>query len=65
MLLYQINNGKMEEVKEKTFKKEIELHKLCEDNLENIFGLKFVKREFNFNNFILDTLAFDELTNHL
>lgn len=60
MLLYQINNGKMEEVKEKTFKKEIELHKLCEDNLENIFGLKFVKREFNFNNFRLDTLAFDE-----
>ena len=44
MLLYQINNGKMEEVKEKTFKKEIELHKLCEDNLENKFGLKFVKR---------------------
>lgn len=60
MLLYQINNGKMEEVKEKPFKKEIELHKLCEDNLENIFGLKFVKREFSFNNFRLDTLAFDE-----
>lgn len=62
MLLYQINNGKMKEVKEKPFKKEIELHKLCEDNLENIFGLKFVKREFNFNNFRLDTLAFDENT---
>lgn len=60
MLLYQINNNKMEEIKEKPFKKEIELHKLCENNLENIFGLKFVKREFNFNNFRLDTLAFDE-----
>lgn len=60
MLLYQINNGKMEEIKEKPFKKEIELHRLCEANLENIFGLKFVKREFNFNNFRLDTLAFDE-----
>ncbi|CEN81217.1 DUF5655 domain-containing protein [Paraclostridium sordellii] len=60
MLLYQINNGKMKEIKEKPFKKEIELHRLCEDNLENIFGLKFVKREFNFNNFRLDTLAFDE-----
>ncbi|MCH1966196.1 DUF5655 domain-containing protein [Paraclostridium sordellii] len=60
MLLYQINNGKMEEIKENPFKKEIELHRLCEVNLENIFGLKFVKREFNFNNFRLDTLAFDE-----
>ncbi|CEQ15099.1 DUF5655 domain-containing protein [Paraclostridium sordellii] len=60
MLLYKINNGKMEEIKEKPFNKEIELHRLCEANLENIFGLKFVKREFNFNNFRLDTLAFDE-----
>lgn len=60
MLLYKINNGKMEEIKEKLFNKEIELHRLCEANLENIFGLKFVKREFNFNNFRLDTLAFDE-----
>lgn len=62
MLLYQINKGKMEEIKEKPFKKETELHKLCEENLENIFGLKFVKREFSFNNFRLDTLAFDETT---
>ncbi|MEG0856087.1 MAG: hypothetical protein RSG52_06375 [Terrisporobacter sp.] len=62
MLLYQINKGKMEEIKEKPFKKEAELHKLFEENLENIFGLKFVKREFSFNNFRLDTLGFDETT---
>ena len=34
MLLYKIDNGKLEEVKEKPFAKEIELHKLCEANLE-------------------------------
>jgi predicted transport protein len=60
MFLYNINGEKLEEIKEIPFKNEIELHKLCEGNLENIFGLKFVKREFSFNNFRLDTLAFDE-----
>ncbi|MGL5245813.1 MAG: hypothetical protein ACRC7R_11615, partial [Sarcina sp.] len=60
MFLYKINGNKLKEIREKPFKKEIEIHKLCEENLENIFGLKFVKREFYFNNFRLDTLAFDE-----
>lgn len=61
MFLYNITIGdKLEGIKEIPFKKEIELHKLCESNLENIFGLKFVRREFAFNNFRLDTLAFDE-----
>lgn len=60
MFLYKIDGNKLEDIKEKPFSKEVELHKLCESNLENIFGLKFVKREFSFNNFRLDTLAFDE-----
>lgn len=60
MFLYKIDGNNLEEIKEKSFSKEIELHKLCEDNLEEIFGLKFVKREFSINNFRLDTLAFDE-----
>lgn len=60
MFLYNMDGDKLEEIKEIPFKKEIELHKLCESNLENIFGLKFVRREFSFNNFRLDTLAFDE-----
>lgn len=60
MFLYKIDGSSLEEIKENPFLKEVELHKLCENNLENIFGLKFVKREFSFNNFRLDTLAFDE-----
>lgn len=60
MFLYKIDDSNLEEIKEKTFSKEVELHKLCESNLENIFGLRFVKREFSFNNFRLDTLAFNE-----
>ena len=60
MFLYKIEGNNLEEIKENTFSKEVELHKLCENNLENIFGLRFVKREFSFNNFRLDTLAFNE-----
>lgn len=63
MFLYKIDyNNKLDEIKEIKFTKEIELHKLCENNLESVFGLKFVRREFALNNFRLDTLAFDENT---
>ncbi|MBB6631409.1 DUF5655 domain-containing protein [Clostridium algidicarnis] len=60
MFLYKIDGNNLVEIKEKPFSKEVELHKLCESNLENIFGLKFVKREFSLGGFRLDTLAFDE-----
>lgn len=63
MILYNINNENLEEVKEVPFSKEIELHKLCEKNLEELFGLEFVKREVTLNNFRIDTLAFDKNTN--
>lgn len=60
MFLYKIDGSNLEEIKEKTFSKEVEIHKLCESNLEDIFGLRFVRREYAFNNFRLDTLAFNE-----
>ncbi|MBX9184573.1 DUF5655 domain-containing protein [Clostridium sp. K04] len=63
MILYNINNENLEEIKEVPFSKEIELHKLCEKNLEELFGLEFVKREVTLNNFRIDTLAFDKNTN--
>lgn len=63
MFLYQINGDTLKEIKEQPFQKELELHKLCEANLEQIFGLQFVRREFALNNFRIDTLAFDKSTN--
>lgn len=62
MILYKINNECLEEVKEIAFFNELELHKLCKKNLENLFGLQFVRREFSINNFRIDTLAFDNNT---
>ena len=60
MYLYAIDGENLNKINEVSFKNEYELHKLCENNLETIFGLKFVKREFKVNNFRIDTLAFDE-----
>ncbi len=62
MFLFSVNNNKLEELKEVPFLKELEIHKLCEANLENLFGLEFVRREFALNNFRIDTLAFDKST---
>ncbi|MBC5627247.1 hypothetical protein H8S10_17830 [Clostridium sp. NSJ-49] len=62
MFLYSVEKNKLEEVKEQPFSKEIELHKLCEENLESLFGLQYVKRELAINNFRIDTLAFDKST---
>jgi hypothetical protein len=45
MFLYKIDGSNLEGIKEKNFSKEVELHKLCENNLKNIFGLRFVKRK--------------------
>lgn len=62
MILFSIQDNKLEELKEVPFLKEVELHKLCEANLESLFGLEFVRREFALNNFRIDTLAFDKST---
>lgn len=45
MLLFEIKENKLEEIKEVSFTKELELHKLCESNLNGLFGLQFVRRE--------------------
>lgn len=37
MFLFSVNNDKLEELKEVPFSKELELHKLCEANLESLF----------------------------
>lgn len=62
MFLFSIQDNKLEELREVPFLKEVELHKLCEANLERLFGLEFVRREFALNNFRIDTLSFDKST---
>ncbi len=68
MPIFQLTNKKLLPVKEKSFDLEIVIQKLTEENLETIFGLKFISgalnQEFSIRaqeqDFYIDTLAFDE-----
>ena len=59
MPLYSMKADKLELIKEKHFKLEKDIQVLCEKNLDLIFGLCFVKSEFQVGQFRIDTLAFD------
>jgi len=59
MPLFRIQDGKLERVKTVPFKLEKEIQSITEANLEDIFGLQFVKSEMSFANFRIDTLAYD------
>lgn len=53
------NNRKLIFINERPFKLEKEMQKICEENLEIIFGFKLIRSEFTIHNFRIDTLAFD------
>jgi predicted transport protein len=63
MPLFNDTSGKLKLIKEVKFALEKDLQKLTEDNLETVFGLKFISSEFSLQNFRIDTLAFDEENN--
>lgn len=68
MAIYINRDGKLKPSQEKNFDLEKDLQKLTEENLETIFGLKFVSgslnKEFSVKvqeqDFYIDTLAFNE-----
>jgi len=60
-MLFKISsNNKLNQIKEHPFKLEKEIQTLSELNLKTIFGLEFVRSEFQLNNFRIDSLAFDD-----
>lgn len=63
MPLYHYNQSKLTPLSEKPFKLEKELQTLTEENLDELFSLKFISTEFQLNNLRIDTLAFDPETN--
>lgn len=62
-MLFDINNGNINEIKEFEFTSEKELQLLCENNLMKLVNLYFVDTEFTVSNFRLDTVAFDSEAN--
>lgn len=60
MVLFKRTNDRLEPIKEISFDLEKQIQKITENNLRDIFGLEFVKTEFQQGRFRIDTLAFDE-----
>ena len=60
MPIFKIEKTKLASIKEKKIDLEKDIQKITEENLETIFGLKFVSSEFALHGFRIDTLAFDE-----
>lgn len=66
MALYRINGGKLTQLKISKFGYEKHLQKLCENNLEELFEVKFVASEFPFADEYsgrLDTIGIDKECN--
>lgn len=70
MAIFKINNQKLEPIEERRIDLERDIQKLTEENLETVFGLKFVSGSLNQEfcvhvseqDFYIDTVAFDEST---
>ncbi len=45
MPIFEINNKKAKRISTKEFEDEFELHQLIDNNLEEIFGIRFIKDE--------------------
>jgi len=73
MPIFKINNKKLEPISEKKIDLELYIQKLTEQNLEAVFGLKFISgslnQEFsvrvNEQDFYIDTVALDESLNSI
>jgi len=61
MAIFKINKQKVQKLKLKKFKNEKQLQKLFEDNLEDIFGIRFLASEFTTTHGgRIDSLGLDE-----
>lgn len=62
MAIFKIQKKTLTESKSKTFPTERELQALVDENLDKIFGLEFIKREFGGQGLYIDTIAYDPET---
>lgn len=63
MKLYSVKDKKLNIVRSQPFRLEKEIQDLVEQNVEELFGLEFVKSEMSIGGFRLDTLCFDNENN--
>jgi len=60
MSLYKLVHKQLELIKENPFKFERDVQEIVENNLVSLFGLQFVRSEFQLGGLRIDTLAFDK-----
>jgi len=61
MPLFEIKNSKAKQINQKEFKNELELHQLIDKNLEEIFGVRYIKDEhITDKHGRIETLGLDE-----
>ena len=60
MPIFSLDSGKFTEIKEISFKLEKDIQGVVEKNLPSIFGIDFVKSEFQLHGFRIDTLGYDK-----
>ncbi len=58
-MLFQNQNKKLSKMEELSFNLEKDLQDLTEQNLDEVFGLEFVRSEFQVHDLRIDSLAFD------
>lgn len=63
MPVFNILDGKLAEVSEIPFKLEKDLQKITEQNMKTIFGIDFIRTEFELNGLRIDSLGFDKQSN--
>lgn len=63
MELFDLKNDRLIAVELKPFKLEKEIQGLIEKNSQNIFQLEFIRSEFTFGKYRIDTLCFDNESN--
>ena len=64
MDLYKIKNNKLEEINKESFNLEKDIQSLVENNLETLFNLEFISKEFSVGDFRIDTLSYDNENNN-
>ena len=65
-MLYRLNDKKLAAIKQENVSQkylEKDIQKMTEDNLEEVFGLRFIETEFAVDSLRIDTLAFDNESN--
>lgn len=62
MAIFKIKDKKLISIKSETFPTERKLQELVDENLDKIFGLEFIRREFGGQGLSIDTIAYDPET---